>query len=176
MTLKHWHSEVRREARHSKDWSDSTFCLCWMEVIASGWNSSLSVRHSFQYRMEMMTMTTRRGITTPMMIHMLVFSVSDGEVVTFSTAIDKDIESFQFPVELKTQICIILSSFTYVWGVHLCTILRHFICVCSSIFQAHPFIHFKPIPKHLENVELNMPYRWRAGSCLTTVIFNADLH
>jgi len=60
-----------------------------MEVMASDWNSSLSVRHSFQYRMEMMTRTTRRGITTPMTIHVLVFSASEGDGAVFSTAVER---------------------------------------------------------------------------------------
>lgn len=57
--------------------------------MASGWNSSLSVRHSFQYRMEMTTMTTSRGITTPTTIHKFVFSVSEGADATFSTAAER---------------------------------------------------------------------------------------
>lgn len=37
-------------------------------------------------------MTTRRGITTPMMIHMLVFSASGWEDASFSTALNKQIK------------------------------------------------------------------------------------
>lgn len=72
-----------------KHFTVTTFCLCWIEVMASGWNSSLSVRHSFQYRMEMMMITTRRGTTTPTTIHKFVFSVSGGADATFSTAAER---------------------------------------------------------------------------------------
>lgn len=47
----------------------------------------------------MMTMTTRRGITTPTTIHKLVFSVSEGADATFSTAG----EASQTEAETKTD-------------------------------------------------------------------------
>lgn len=74
-----------------------------MEVMASGWNSSLSVRHIFQYTIKMMTTTARRGQTTPRAIHVLVFSEAEGEDDPFSTALDTKTEKVGVNLTQKTH-------------------------------------------------------------------------
>lgn len=67
--------------------SPFTFCRCWMLLTVSGWNSSLSVRQSFQYKIITISSTTATGTATPTIIQRLLFCVSAVDSFSFSTAV-----------------------------------------------------------------------------------------
>lgn len=58
-----------------------------MLLIVSGWNSSLSVRQSFQYKIITIRSTTATGTATPTIIQRLLFCDSEVESFSFSTAV-----------------------------------------------------------------------------------------